>query len=180
MKHKPKHSGLLSVDEGPENPSNEGGFMAMERADKVIEKIIAPPIEIDAPAIPEHKTVYHVIRIHSKRHDHDQEIVHVHAGCKNKDYDFRMRRDSLIPVPEEVCQVLLDACYPQYRMPTDGEMLEGRSEKVVGKIQRFTFDTVFRNIPEDVYQKLHDRAVDPNAKPVTEKEIEAMLGKGKN
>ena len=180
MKRKFKPSGPVSVGMGLETLPNEGGFMAVDRADRVIDKVVAPPIEMDAPVASKPKPIYHVIRIHGKRHDHDQEIVHVHAGCKDEDIDVRMRRDALIPVREEVCQVLRDACYPQYRMPTDEEMLQGRSEKIVGKIQRFTFDLVFSNIPEDVYKKLHDRAIDPNAKPVTEAEIKEMLGKAKN
>lgn len=152
----------------------------MARADGVIEKITgqdhgglppAPPVEIDAPP----RMKYHVIKIHPKRHDHDQEVVHVHAGNSKQDWDFRMRRDSLIPVPEAICEVMRNATYPQYQMPTDEELRQGKTEKVVGKIQRFTFDTVFRDIPEDIYMKLKDRAKDPNAKEVTEKEIEAML-----
>jgi len=147
--------------------------MAIEKAKTTEEVRLAPPIEIDEPI----EYAYHVIRIHPKRHDHDQEIVHVHAGCAKQDWDFRMRRNELIPVPEPIVEALRNARYPQYRMPTDEEMLQGRSEKIVGDIQRFTFDLVFRDIPEDVYQKLRKRASDPAAKPVTEKEIEAMLGK---
>ncbi len=136
----------------------------------------APPIEIEVAPEP----IYHVIRIHSKRHDHDQEIVHVHVGCSNKDWDLRMRRNELIPVEEPVVAALRNTTYPQYRMPTDEEMLQGRAEKVVGVIQRITFDLVFSNIPTDVYQTLRKRAQDPNAKPVTEPEIAAMLKQRKN
>jgi len=151
---------------------------AVERADKTIEKILAPPIEMEAPKEKEYP--YHVIKLHAKRHDHDSEIVHVHVGCANRDWDARMRRNELIPVEEPIVEALRHTTYPQYRMPTDQEMLEGRSEKITGEIQRFTFDLVFRDIPKDVFLKLRQRAMDPAAKPITEKEIEAMLGKGKN
>lgn len=150
--------------------------MAVDRAEKTIERITAPPIEIEVPKEP----IYHVIRIHPKRHDHDQEIVHVHVGTPTQDWDLRMRRNELIPVPESVTEALHNARYPQYRMPTDEEMLQGRAEKVVGEIQRFTFDLVFRNIPKEVYETLRARAKDPAAKPVTETEIEAMLKKVRN
>ncbi len=150
--------------------------MPAERAEKTIEKILAPPIEIEAAP----EAVYHVIRIHSKRHDHDQEIVHVHVGCSNKDWDLRMRRNELIPVEEPIVAALRNTTFPQYRMPTDEEMLQGRAEKVVGVIQRVTFDLVFSNIPADIYQTLRKRAQDPSAKPVTEAEIAVMLKQRKN
>lgn len=146
-----------------------------QRVDKIISKITSPD-EIE-PQVEEH---YHVIKISAKRYETEQENVHVVSSAGKRDYDFRMRREELIPVPDGICEVLDQARHPQYRMPTSEELLEGKKEKIVGYVQRYPYEKVFRDIPKEVYMILKKRASDPKAKPITEKEIQEMLKGRKN
>jgi hypothetical protein len=155
----------------------KGVFMTQEGQVRSAEKQ-SPPIEVEKPVEEER---YHVIKIKGKQHEHEVEIVHVVTSSNPRtNYDYRMRRGVLIPVPECVCEVLDQAKHPQFRQPTEDEMVRGVKEKIVSYIERYSYEKIFKDIPKDVYLVLKKRATDPNAKPLIEKEIQDMLSRRKS
>jgi len=143
--------------------------LQVQKVDKIISKIISPD------EIKPQEERYHVIKFHGKRYEHETNLVTV---CINGNRRV-MRREELIPVPQEVVEVLDEARYPQFRTPTPEELLEGKKEKISGYIDRFPYEKIFKDIPKDIYIALRKKALDPIAKPITEKEIQDMLDRRK-
>ncbi len=141
-----------------------------KQVEEVLKKILSVEVE---------EIHYHVIKLQPKRYDHEVDVVSV-AGNGVPGEKLSMRRGELIPVPETVTGRLDEAIYPQWRMPTDEELLAGKKEKIAAWILRYPYEKVFKDIPKDIYLRLRKRAMEVNGKPLTEKEVEEMLKGRKN
>lgn len=116
--------------------------------------------------------IYDVIRIAGRREgDLEAENVPVAAGLGDQ---VLLQRGLCLPVHRAHTEVLRAAKHKRHVPETDPRT--GHISMVVrGYTQRYPFELLFKDIPEEVYEQLRAHYQQVGAKEITENQIQKML-----
>ncbi len=114
------------------------------------------------------RSVYDVIQLSERRDANEPKRVEVAVNGEM----FRCQRGVPVPLPRSHVKALKAARVPKYEHRDDGSGFGRQIE--IGTLQRYPFETLFRDVGDAVYKELKNRSTKQD-EPVTEDEIEALI-----